>query len=560
MKIKNQRSKTKGLNFALTVLVSVLIYGCATESTPMGGPEDKEPPKIKQVTPADKSTLFNERKIEIQFDEFLQAGGFAQTIISPPVEPKPDIRSNGKTVTIKFKEDLKENTTYTINFGDDIKDLNQGNVLPNFTYVFSTGDYIDSQQVSGVVTNAKTGEPAESIIVMLHSPDSINPILHTKPIYFSKTNAGGMYSIKNIKAGKYQVYGLKDANFNYLYDQPSEAIAFADTLLDLTDSVPQKLDLLSFNEIKKNLKFQNVKSLEAGKLILTYSGSVQSLKLQGEAFKNGLQYWKYSTNDTVIVWYSDYYIKNSEFIITANDTVVDTMRLELKNIDKVSVEQLSKYNLSIVNQSITKRALSDSSKNSNAQALYGSLKIELSRPITEIDESKRLQIMADSSTKDTINPSWKLDTIRRQEISFDFARKEKTGYTLIIPDSMFRDVFGLWNKALTWKFTTASKDSYGNIKLKLNVADVSKRYVVRFMDSKDEEVAVYQMYGENVRNEKLNNVPATTYHVEVIEDTNGNGKWDTGDLLQRIQPEKVIRFKDTYTLKGGWDLDVEVKF
>lgn len=548
------------MNFALTVLVSVLIYGCATESTPLGGPEDTEPPKIKQISPPDKSTLFNERKIEIQFDEFLQAGGFAQTIISPPVEPKPDIRSNGKTVTIKFKEDLKENTTYTINFGDDIKDLNQGNVLPNFTYVFATGDYIDSQQVSGVVTNAKTGEPAEGITVMLHSPDSINPILQTKPIYFSKTNAGGMYSIKNIKAGKYQAYGLKDANFNYLYDQPSEAIAFADTLLDLTDSVPQKLDLLSFNELKRNLKFQNVKSLEPGKLILTYSGNVESLKLQGKPFKNGLQYWKYSTNDTVIIWYSDYYVKNSEIIITANDTLVDTMRLELKNIDKDSVEQLRKYSLSIVNQQNTSRIVTDSAKNNNTQALYGLLKIELSRPITEINDFKRLQITADSSTKDTIYPSWKLDTIKRQEISFDFLRKEKTGYTLTIPDSMLRDVFGLWNKALTWKFTTSSKDSYGNIKLKLNIADVSKRYVVRFMDSKDEEVAVYQMYGENVRIEKLSNVPATTYHVEVIEDTNGNGKWDTGDLLLRIQPEKVIRFKDTYTLKGGWDLDVEVKF
>lgn len=541
-------------------MASVFIYGCATESTPMGGPEDKEPPKIKQISPPDKSTLFNERKIEIQFDEFLQAGGFAQTIVSPPVEPKPDIRSNGKTVIVKFKEDLKENTTYTINFGDDIKDLNQGNVLPNFTYVFSTGDYIDSQQVSGIVTDAKTGEPAEGIIVMLHSPDSINPILHSKPIYFSKTNAGGMYSIKNVKAGKYQVFGLKDANFNYLYDQPSEVVAFADTVLDLTDSVPQKMDMLSFNEIKRKLKFQNVKSLEPGKLILTYSGSVESLNLQGELFKNGVQYWKYPTNDTVIIWYSDYYIKNSEIIVTANDTLVDTVRLELKNIDKDSVEQQSKYRLSITNQAVTKRLMSDSSKNSNAQALYGSLKIGLSRPITEINDYKQLQILPDSSTKDTIYPSWKLDTLKRQEISFDFNRKEKTGYTLTIPDSMFRDVFGLWNKTLTWKFTTTNKDGYGNINLKLTVSDLSKRYVVRFINAQDEEVAAYRVYGENTRNEKLSNVQATTYHVEVIEDSNGNGKWDTGDLLKRIQPEKLIRFKDNYTLKGGWDLDVEVKF
>lgn len=560
MKIKAQKLKFKGIRFLVTVLVSVCIYGCATESAPLGGPEDTTPPKVKSASPPDKTVNFNSGKIVLTFDEFILAGGFAQTIISPPIEPKPDIRGTNKSITIRFKGDLKDNTTYTINFGDDIKDNNQANVLSNFTYVFSTGTYIDSQQVSGNVITAKTGEPTEGIIVMLYSPDSVNPVLNSKPVYFSKTNSAGSYNIQNVKAGKYQVFGLKDVNFNYQYDQANEAISFADELLDLTDTVPQQLDLVSFQESKRYLKFQNVKNLEPGKLMVTYGGALNTLKLDGTIFKDGYFSWNYPTNDTVIVWYSTYYKSIDTIILTANDTLLDTVRLELKNIAKDSVEQLSKYSLSLANQSVLRVNKSDSAKNSNTQELYGSLKINLSRPITVINESKPLQIVADSSTKDTINPTWKLNPTTKQEIEFSFDRKEKTGYTVIIPDSVFQDVFGLWNKQLTWKFKTSPKDNYGNINLKLTVSDINKNYVVKLLNSSEEEIATYKLKGESQHTDHLYNLPAGIYHVQIIEDANGNGVWDTGDFQKRKQPEKILQFKDTYSLKGLWDLDVEVKF
>lgn len=554
---KLQKAIISFLGIAAVILFALVQHSCATESSPSGGKEDKDPPKAKSITPPDQSTHFTGKQVEIKFDEFIQNSGFSHVLTSPEIDPKPVFQVHGKKLLIKFKEELKPNTTYTINFGDDIKDVNQGNVLSNFTYVFSTGDYIDSQQVSGKVSLAKDGSAAEDYLVVLYPEDKPEDFLKTRPVYFSKTTKDGSFQMKNIKAARYNIFALKDQNFNYYYDIGGENIAFSDSILDLTDTLPKQVSLRAFNEGgKRKLKLQNVKNPEAGKLVVAYSGPFDYLKLDSKLFENGYFTWFYDTRDTAIVWYSNTYIKKDSIYLVANDTLQDTARMELKFINRDSITANPKYQIQIENQSI--RAVNDSSikSNFNIQELYGLLKIPVTRPILEINKSKRLQILADS-TKKTMEADFDLDEKTHQRIEFNFAREEKTDYTVTIPDSTFKDVFGLWNKPLTWKFRTNEKSSYGNIHLNVKSEKPGIHYIVNLYNSNNEIVRTFFVPGSQKID--VNTMLSGNYKVGAVEDLNHNGRWDTGNLLYRRQPEPVINFQDTYTLKGGWDLEIEVK-
>jgi uncharacterized protein (DUF2141 family) len=551
---------TNQLRLLSLLITAVVLYGCATESVPLGGPEDKTPPELKAANPPDKTINFKGNKIQLEFNEFIQSSsGFNQTIISPATKEKPDIKANRKTVTIKLKEELQPNTTYTINFGDDIKDINQGNLLSNFTYVFSTGSYIDSQSISGKAITAEDGNAADGYIVSLYNEDSVTGILNSKPLYFTKTNSLGIYKIQNIKPAKYRVFVLKDQNFNYLYDQPNERIGFANDAIDLTDSVPAQVNLTAFAEKKKKVSLLNVKSTEPGKAIIMYSAPINSLKLSGTLVDSGYKLSEYPTKDTLTVCFSNYYTKEAELFLTANDTLIDTVRLECKFVSKDSALAGKLKPLFIVNQSIKVDKGRDLSPSTVARALYGSLKINLTRPVTEINKSKGIQII-DSATQKALPVEYSLDEKTAQTLELNFERKEKNTYTLIIPDSCFLDIFGFWNNEIRLNFRTNAKEDYGNIHLKLSVADVSKHYVVKLLNPTDEVIKTITVHNSATIEENLTNLPAGNYHITVLEDTNGNGVWDTGSLQFRMQPEKYIPFKDVHTLKGGWDLDVEVKF
>ncbi len=534
-------------------------YRCAQEMTPQGGKVDETPPVVKQATPANETTHFNAKQIDIQFDELIQNTGFAHTLTSPPMEPKPVFRVQGKHLIVVLKNELKPNTTYTINFGDDIKNVNEGKVLQNYTYVFSTGDYIDSQRVSGSVKLAETGLPAEDYVVSLYPEDTTDGFLKMRPVYFAHTDKNGSFEIKNVKGARYHLYALKDQNFNYEYDQPNENIAFLDTVLDLTDTLPKTVELVAFNEGFKRLKFQNVKSLEPGKLMVTYTAPIEKFKADATVFKDGYHAWFYDTKDTAIVWFSNYYDKKLELFLVANDTLLDTVRIDLKTIGRDSLPQNKKYAIRIVNQAVTADGKQNITAGANTQSLNASLKIDLSRPMLEINNSKALQITDDSSGK-VVSAAFSMDEKKHQSLVFDFPRKEKTDYTVTIPDSSFRDIYGLWNPALQWKFRTVGKDSYGNMHLTMKIENTNTYYVIKLLNASNEVVKEMYSVGATEKKVDLPMQPEGAYHVVVIEDTNRNGVWDTGNLKQKRQPERVINFKDVYNLKGGWDLEIEVKF
>ncbi|MBL7777771.1 MAG: Ig-like domain-containing protein [Chitinophagales bacterium] len=538
-------------------LGGAILWGCATESAPLGGKEDTEAPKVKAANPPDKSVNFTSKQIEIRFNEYLQNNGFTQTVISPAVEPKPEIKLNGKSLFVKLKGSLQPNTTYTINFVDDVKDLNAGNVFQNFTYVFSTGSYIDSQSISGKVKTAHDDTDADGVIVGLYQTDNLLPVLSERPKYFAKTNKAGMFTINNVKPGEYAVFAVKDQNGNLVYDQPNELVGFLDTLLQLTDTFPQFVNLLVFNQHPNKPKILTYKNSEPGKLTIKYNTAISKFRADSKLFFNGFQAWNSNEKDSITIWFSDYYTKFDSVFLCANDTTFDTLRLELKTLIKDSVLQQKKHKLSIHNQQVKSLGSDKSVATLPQLTLYEPLKFNLSRPVLSISDSKTIQITVDSSQDITTKKFW-LDKTTKQTLYVDFERKPNTLYKLIIPDSLLRDVWGIYNDKMEQRFTTNSSENYGNIKLTIKTAEQGKKYVLKILNSADVEVAVYYLDNVKEKTDVLKNLPEGNYKAVVFEDTNENGEWDTGNLSQRKQPEKVIPFKDTYTLKGGWDLDLEL--
>lgn len=558
MKNRNQQSKLRNLLHLGAIIAFALgLTYCANIKPPEGGKKDTLPPKPKKINPPNKSLHFTADKIEITFDEYIKATGFVQTLISPPMEKKPNFSIQGKTLVIKLKSKLRDSTTYTINFAEDIKDVNEGNILNNFSYVFSTGDFIDSQKVAGAVKIARDNSPADGVIVSLYPEDSIDAIKRSKPYYFAKTDKQGNFKIGNIKAGSYRIFGLKDQNYNYIYDQPNEMIAFSDSIWLLKDTLVPKVELNLFEEAPAKMKLIGTQAIAPGNVQIYLNQPYHSLEIARDSEPAGCFWYPNSTKDTINYWYSDYYKHRTKLYITINDTINDTARVELNYITIDSLTQNKKYALSLVNQANSPKPSGDNKDIINVQDLYKPLKLSFGRPILKINQLKPFRLTADSAKKE-IPASFEIAEKNKLALLINFTRDENSYYTLEVPDSAFSDIFGVWNKKFTYKFKTNAKDNYGNLNITLKTNHPEKHYIVKLMNEAGETIMEIPFAGDTIRKLSVTNLLAGNYKFMAIDDRNNNGHWDTGSFRNKTQPERVINFKDTYYLKGGWDLDAEV--
>ena len=218
--------------YTTIIFAAIMLVSCANIVTPSGGPKDEKPPVVTESSPSNNSTNFKGRTVHITFDEFITLDNPANNIlISPPMKKKPIFRTNGKTLIIRFEEPLKPETTYSIYFGKAIKDLHEGNIFKNYAFVFSTGDKIDTLSLNGKVISASTLSPVDGFYVGLYTDDNDTLQLdslpyYVKPNYITTTNKDGQFSFSGLADKEFLIFALKDNNFNQIFDQPSEEIAF----------------------------------------------------------------------------------------------------------------------------------------------------------------------------------------------------------------------------------------------------------------------------------------------------------------------------------------------
>lgn len=511
------------------------ILNCARRGSPSGGPKDVEPPVLLKSEPDNLSINFDSQTITLFFDEFILLKDVQnQLIISPPLKYIPEIKPQGgpsKTVEITFKDTLRENTTYTLNFGQSIVDNNESNPNSFLTYTFSTGDYLDSLTLSGAVKDAFKRKADEFISVMLYEIDSSyndSTIYKYPPNYITNTlDSLPIFDLKNLKEGKYKLFAFKDEAKNNVFDQNADKIGFLEDTISLpTDSVYL---LTLFKEIPdyrasvpsyaaKNRILFGFTALDSTLSIETITQLPDSVKTKKLPVtdKDSINYWITPTDLDSIV----FAVKNE------NAKTLDTFTVKSRKLPMDTLLLRPSHQRSI--------------------DFEDSFSISATTPITKID-STRIGIF----DKDTLQVpfSYLLDSVKN-EVNFDFELTDNQNYLVNLLPGAIEDFFGEQNDSLLYNLSTGSYADFGNLSLTISGA-VSYPILVQLTNEKGE--LQRELYATEPRIFEFNNLNVGNYALRVIFDSNKNGIWDTGNYLKKLQAERIAHFPDLIEMRANWE-------
>jgi len=546
---------------------------CARPGTPAGGPKDTEPPKVISEIPPNKTVYFNSTRATITFDEFIQLKDASKEIfISPPMRTRPEFKVQGKKIFVEFQEELKENSTYTLNFGNAIVDFSEGNPLVNFEYVFSTGGHIDSLSIPGKVLDAFNHEPQKDIIVMVYQDDNDTIPLDSLPLKVppksaSKTTKDGIFRINNLAAGVYKIFALEDVNNNYIFDMPNERIAFLDSLItlsprelislpaDSTDTSETEIPALQyveedtytlylFQEIDPAQKLLGKKLIGSNLIQYIFRLPENSVSISPVGFNTGIPDWYITEHgvigDTVNFWLKPGLPDTIRICMHAGDSLVDTSRYILSRAiaDRFAKrKETAPKGLGIFSNAAT-----------GALDLNKKLKLFFAIPVQDFDPGK----FTLWTPTDTLAPVFSFsDSLQRQGV-IDYKWLAGEFYVILIDDSAFCDLSGAYNDSTAVKFKVRNYEDYGVLLMDIGLPRSSGQYIIQFMTDKEIELKHQVITSSNqVRFEYL--MPGN-YKLKAIFDTNSNGKWDTGNYRKNSLPERVEYYTPALNIRANWDL------
>jgi len=518
-------------------LTLLAFWQCARRGAPTGGPKDITPPILLKTEPDNLSTNFDSEKIRLYFDEYIKLQDVQnQLIVSPPLKNIPEIKPLGgpsKFIEITLKDTLRENTTYTINFGQSIVDNNEGNPNSFLTYVFSTGDVIDSLSLSGVVKDAFDRDPDQFVSVMLYEIDSIyndSTVYKFPPNYLANTGDSlPFFQLRNLKAGKYKVFAIKDEGKNYVFDQRADKMAFLEDTITLPTDTLLLLNL--FKEVPDYAS--SVPSYVAkNRIVFGYTGNGDSIQIkpltqlpdsvktliQKERDKDTLNYWLTPTDIDSIV----FTVSNEQFKVLDTFTVktrklpLDSLKLKPSHTSKINFEE--------------------------------QFHLAANTPLVQVDTSF-IQIMDKDSIVVDFNA--RLDSIENK-VDMDFTLQEEQRYGLTFLPGAFEDFFGMQNDTLNVRLSTDKYTDLGNMNLTVS-GDVRYPIIVQLTDGKGK--LQREQIGTDPTPFAFKNLNPGKYGIRVIFDENENGKWDTGNYLKKIQPERISYFPDIIDVRANWEME-----
>ncbi|WP_139000837.1 Ig-like domain-containing protein [Hyunsoonleella aestuarii] len=528
-------------NFILAFIIGLIFINCANRGTPEGGPKDETPPEIVKSEPENYSINFNGNEIKITFNEFVKLKDIQkQLIISPPMVTQPEIKPIGsasREITIKIYDTLQPNTTYAFNFGNSIQDNNEGNPFSYYRYVFSTGDYIDSLKVKGNIVDAIKREPETFVSVALYEVDSTfrdSIVYKETPKYITNTlDSLTTFTIENVKEGKYLLVALKDSNGDNKFQQKTDQIGYYDELI----YVPTKDSLHTLKLFKEDLDFKAVrpKLISGEKIVFGYEGDYKDMKIEllsevSEDFTYSIT--KDKETDSLYYWYAPRQEVDSLIFKVSHPTFEKefTARISEQKRDSLMLTPSPSGNIGY----------------DEPFRIFGST------PFKNIDASK-ITILDKDSTKVAFNS--KLDSIFNTFI-LDFEKTEANKYNIEILPEAFTGFFDVKNDSLNYSVSTKRISDFGYIRF--NMVNAVYPLIVQLTDAKG-EVKDERYATENKPLDFLNVNPGK-YFVRVIFDSNGNKKYDTGNFLKKIQPERVSHFEMSEEVRADWGLIETLQF
>lgn len=586
-------NNSKSLYYIFIIIAAAVMYSCANIGNPSGGPIDKTPPIFMRSNPTPNAVNVKDRKIEIFFDEIVALKDpSTKIIVSPAQTEMPRMSALGRKVTVELVDSLLPNTTYTIDFSNSIQDNNEGNAIDNFAFAFSTGSVIDSMRVSGYVLDSRTLEPMQSVVVGLQSNLADSAFHKEKLQRVALTNDRGQFTIRNVSPGSYHIFALKDLDRDYKFGNPTEDIAFLDSIIvpsigsrEAADTVyndlneidtimratrpayfPNDILLSMFNEDRKSQYLANNLRVDSTRISLTFAAASDTLPSLSIVGRNDVPDQWYTlersqTNDTLTYWIRPPHLVSADTLMVATtylrtDTAsnlswgTDTLKFTFqrqkakkkkKNEETDSLEQIRFMEL---------HPLAN-----GTQEVYAPLLLQTGTPIERYSrEAFHLQRKLQNDTifypAEIKSIVLRDSTLNRRDLMLKVDWEPGAAYTLAVDSLAMTDIYGLQTKPLKVDFNVRKMEEYGNIVF--NIPAVRDSAIVELLDGT--EKIVLRAPVKNHRAELLNLQPGK-YYARLFIDRNGNGKYDTGNYDMHLQPEETVYYPGAINLKKNWDVE-----
>lgn len=586
-------NNSKSLYYIFIIIAATVMYSCANIGNPSGGPIDKTPPIFMRSNPTPNAVNVKDRKIEIFFDEIVTLKDpSTKIIVSPAQTEMPRMSALGRKVTVELVDSLLPNTTYTIDFSNSIQDNNEGNAIDNFAFAFSTGSVIDSMRVSGYVLDSRTLEPMQSVVVGLQSNLADSAFHKEKLQRVALTNDRGQFTIRNVSPGSYHIFALKDLDRDYKFGNPTEDIAFLDSIIvpsigsrEAADTVyndlneidtimratrpayfPNDILLSMFNEDRKSQYLANNLRVDSTRISLTFAAASDTLPSLSIVGRNDVPDQWYTlersqTNDTLTYWIRPPHLVSADTLMVATtylrtDTAsnlswgTDTLKFTFqrqkakkkkKNEETDSLEQIRFMEL---------HPLAN-----GTQEVYAPLLLQTGTPIERYSrEAFHLQRKLQNDTifypAEIKSIALRDSTLNRRDLMLKVDWEPGAAYTLAVDSLAMTDIYGLQTKPLKVDFNVRKMEEYGNIVF--NIPAVRDSAIVELLDGT--EKIVLRAPVKSHRAELLNLLPGK-YYARLFIDRNGNGKYDTGNYDMHLQPEETVYYPGAINLKKNWDVE-----
>ncbi|MCB0547300.1 MAG: Ig-like domain-containing protein [Phaeodactylibacter sp.] len=535
-------SRTKNTAYWLLPILALALTFCANPIPPEGGDKDEQPPRlIAEKSTANQQTRFEKQRIELTFDEWFEVQDiFNQVVVSPPLEHPFEITLKGKTLRFDFdeKEELRPEATYTINFGEAVRDITERNPAQNLRFVFSTGDFIDSLSVSGTIVDAQKGEPVEGVLFMLYENLEDTVVRTERPFYFARTDKRGQFRIENVKSARFKGFALQDANRNYLFDQAQEPVGFPDTFLVVNDSLQPTVRVKLFTE-EQPLRLMGSDDSRYGLVRLNFSKPPQGLNITYQDV--GQQVIFERNPDTTKIWYSLPEDQGWSIYLQKDSLLTDTVKVRARNRQ----EFLDKAKLQLARPSKGPLRLNPAKEAT----------LTFSHPVTAIDTS--LMALYEDTLRIEVQPRYSLDTNGQRSLFIARPWKEGLPYELVLLPGALTGIYGLQNDTIIQAIQVDQLKSYGNLSLQFDSLSADSSYYVELLGKGDERISTFTIKGDSTFQRTFRALPSGTYTVRFIEDWNGNGQWDTGNYDEKRQPEPIY-LRPLEQLRSNWDLEAAI--
>lgn len=526
------------MRLIVSLILLVFVVSCAQISPLAGGDKDNYAPTIdsSKTYPLNGALNFNENEIVIKFNEFIKLNNVNDNIIiTPQLKEKPTISSKNKTFSLIFNENLAENTTYVINFNGAIQDITEKNDSV-FQYVFSTGSYIDSLALSGTVRDSYTNKPVDNCFIAIYPATNLVQFdsipFNLKPTYIGQTNKSGEYAVNYLKDGEYAVFAFTDKNKNMQFDPDDEQIGFLSEGTILINENKKDVDFRLFSMVADKILMTKSEFTYPGKLEIVFNRTPEKFNIRSnvEIVDEGID-----SNDSLIYWVSERPTNKVSFYITINDNPIDTLTPYLK--DQPKDDKLEKL---IIKSNVQSGNLLLPSEN---------LEISVKEPVLNVNTDMFHFYTADSIEIDIDHQVNNLKTIT-------FYTFETDAKYVQIDSLAIESFYGNFNhdKPIISFENRLAEDYFG--KLILNVDSLDSTHVFELLDEKQNVIQTKTVTHDN-EIVTFDDVPPGKYQLRAIADSNEDGEWSEGSIVDKTQAEKVSYYTDEIKIRSKWDLEIE---